>query len=47
LIRIEKAPKDDKGNPLTLKELNETKRYELGVVTLPPRYSQGLYNTIY
>jgi len=28
-------------------ELNKSKRYELGVVTLPPKYSQGAYNTIY
>jgi hypothetical protein len=47
LVRIEKTPKDAKGRPLKYKDLDESKRYEMGVITLPPRYSQGLYNTFY
>ena len=47
LIRVEKSPRDADNNPLRYSELKENRRYELGVVTVPPKYSQGLYNTIY
>lgn len=47
LIRVDKAPRDGDDKPYRYKDLDETKRYELGVVTVPPKYSQGLYNTIY
>ena len=47
LIRVEKAPRDLEDRPMRYKELNESKRYELGVVTVAPKYSQGVYNTGY
>ena len=47
LIRVDKAPRDLDDRPMRYKELNESKHYELGVVTVAPKYSQGLYNTGY
>ena len=47
LIRIEKAPRGENGRPLKIKGMKDEQKYELGLVTLPPKYSQGVYNTMY
>lgn len=47
LIRVEKAPKDISGKPISIRDVKEGKAYELGVVSVPPKYSQGAYNTTY
>lgn len=44
---MEKAPRGDNGKPLKLKNLDNDSKYELGVITIAPKYSQGVYNTTY
>lgn len=47
LIRVEKAPRDKDNKPLRLKNLREDKNYDLGVITVAPKYALGVYNTSY
>ncbi|CAI2359223.1 unnamed protein product [Moneuplotes crassus] len=47
LIRIEKAPTDDKGKSISIAGLSEARRVELGMLKLPPKYQQGEYNNRY
>ena len=47
LIRIDKLPRDGDGKPLDVNKLSDSEKYELGVISFPPKYSQGVYNTLY
>ena len=47
LLRIDKWPRDGNGKPLIASKLSDSEKYELGVISFPPKYSQGVYNTIY
>ena len=48
LIRIRKAPKDEKGKILTLgTDVDIERAQSLGMIEIPKQYSEGSYNTTY
>ena len=46
-IRVETAPKDEKGKPIEILKVPAEKREELQLLKNPPKYSEALYNNEY
>jgi len=47
LIRIEKAPTDPRGKSISITDVDEQQRIDLGMLRLPPKYFLGEYNNQY
>ena len=47
MIRIEKAPTDPRGKSISITDVDEQQRIDLGMLRLPPKYYLGEYNNQY
>lgn len=47
MIRIEKAPTDPRGKSISITDVDEQQRIDLGMLRLPPKYFLGEYNNQY